>query len=141
MNHDEWFVDAGYWIAWINSRDDLHARARALAAGLRRPLVTTEGVLLEVGDAFASVRMRTAAAAFLESVRSNPNITIIPITDPITDELAARALSHYAARVDQDWGLTDCASFVVMQERGITDALSADQHFVQAGFRALLREA
>ena len=37
-------------------------------------------------------------------------------------------------------GLTDCISFVVMEERGITDALAYDQHFVQAGFRALLRE-
>jgi hypothetical protein len=44
----------------------------------------------------------------------------------------------YADRPDKDWSLTDCISFVVMQERGITDALTGDRHFEQAGFRALL---
>ncbi len=136
MNRDEWFVDAGYWIAWLNEGDALHARARTLATGLRRSLVTTEAVLYEVGDAFAAVRWRVQAADFLAQVRANPNVVIIP-TD---GDRASRALALYAARPDKDWGLTDCLSFVVMEERGITVALSADQHFVQAGFRALLRE-
>jgi predicted nucleic acid-binding protein len=35
--------------------------------------------------------------------------------------------------------LIDCVSFVVMEERGMMDALTADEHFEQAGFRALLR--
>lgn len=38
---------------------------------------------------------------------------------------------------DKQWGLVDCISFVVMRERGIDEALTADHHFVQAGFRAL----
>ncbi|MFM5956954.1 MAG: PIN domain-containing protein, partial [Dolichospermum sp.] len=42
-------------------------------------------------------------------------------------------------REDKEWGLVDCISFIVMQDRGITDALTADTHFQQAGFRALLR--
>ncbi|MFV9677847.1 MAG: hypothetical protein ACNYVW_09390 [Methanosarcinales archaeon] len=41
---------------------------------------------------------------------------------------------------DQEWGLTDCISFIVMGNPGLTDALTADEHFEQAGFRALLRE-
>jgi uncharacterized protein len=136
MNRGEWFVDAGYWIAWINGSDAWHARARRLASGLRRPLVTTEAILLEVGDAFAGVAWRIQVAAFLERLRANPNITIVPVDA----DLAGRALALYAARSDKTWGLTDCVSFVVMQDRGITDALAADQHFIQAGFRALLRE-
>jgi len=137
MNRDEWFVDAGYWIAWLNDRDALHDHARAVATGLNRSLVTTEAVLYEVGDAFATVNWRGPAADFLAQIRANPNVIIIP-TD---GNLAARALALYAARSDKDWGLTDCISFVVMEDRGITVALSADQHFVQAGFGALLREA
>ena len=43
-------------------------------------------------------------------------------------------------RSDKSWSLTDCISFVVMGEHGITDALTGDRHFEQAGFRALLRE-
>lgn len=137
MTRGEWFVDAGYWIAWINASDAWHARARRLAAGLRRPLVTTEAVLLEVGDAFAGVFWRVGVAAFLRRLRANSNVTIVPVDG----DVAARALALYAARPDKTWGLTDCVSFVVMQDRGITEALAADQHFVQAGFRALLRES
>jgi predicted nucleic acid-binding protein len=135
MTPAEWFVDAGYWIAWINSRDAWHARARRLGSGLRRPLVTTEAVLLEVGNSLARAPWRAQVGAFLERIRENPNITIVPIDGA----LAARALALFRARPDKEWGLTGCLSFAIMQERGITEALAADQHFVQAGFRALLR--
>src|SRR5918997_5720522 len=137
MIRGQWFADAGYWIAWFNRRDAWHARARALASGLRRPLGTTEVVLLEVGNALADLSWRSRVAAFLAQLRANRNVTIVPIDA----NLAARALALYAARPDKDWGLTDCVSFVVMQDRGITETLAADQHFVQAGFRALLRES
>ncbi|MGH2584977.1 MAG: type II toxin-antitoxin system VapC family toxin [Dehalococcoidia bacterium] len=137
MSGREWFVDAGYWIAWANSRDIRHARARALASGLRRPLVTTEAVLLEVGNTFARPPWRSVACSLLSRVRANPNITIVAVDA----DLSARALALYVARPDKEWGLTDCVSFVVMQDRGITEALAADRHFVQAGFRALLRES
>lgn len=136
MRSDPWFVDAGYWIAWINRGDTWHVRARALAVDLHRPLVTTESVLLEVGNTLGRARWRVEVAAFLVRVRANPNITIVALNA----DLAARSLTRNAARPDKEWGLTDCVSFVVMEERGITEALAADQHFVQAGFRALLRE-
>ena len=50
------------------------------------------------------------------------------------------ALERYASRSDQTWGLTDCLSFLVMEERGITEALAHDRDFEQAGFTALLRD-
>ncbi|MGD9893972.1 MAG: type II toxin-antitoxin system VapC family toxin [Dehalococcoidia bacterium] len=137
MNRNEWFVDAGYWLALVNSKDRWHAIARWYAAGLRRPLVTTEGVLLEVGNALSKERWRALGIAMLAQIRAHPQIEIVVVDS----SLAERALALYSSRQDKEWGLTDCISFVVMQERGITDALSADQHFVQAGFRALLREA
>ena len=46
---------------------------------------------------------------------------------------------RYTERADQMWGLTDCASSIVMEERGITDALAHDRDFEQAGLTALLR--
>lgn len=52
--------------------------------------------------------------------------------------LLKRALQLYTARADKTWGLTDCISFVVMQDQKLTEAITADQHFVQAGYRALL---
>lgn len=69
-------------------------------------------------------------------MRSASNVNVVPLTP----DLLGRALQLYAARPDKDWGLTDCVSFEVMRERGIEEALAADQHFIQAGFRALLLE-
>ncbi len=57
---------------------------------------------------------------------------------PLTDELYQQAFDLFRDRPDKEWGLIDCASFVVMQ-RGLTEALTPDEHFEQAGFRALLR--
>jgi uncharacterized protein len=127
----------GYQLALVNSKDRWHAIARRFAGGLRRPLVTTEGVLLEVGNALSSERWRALGIATLAEIRAHPQIAIMAVDG----SLAERALAMYSKRQDKEWGLTDCASFVVMQDRGITEALSADQHFVQAGFRALLRES
>ena len=45
----------------------------------------------------------------------------------------------YQQYADKTWGLVDCRSFVVMRERQMKDALTFDQHFAQADFRALLR--
>jgi predicted nucleic acid-binding protein len=49
-------------------------------------------------------------------------------------------VQFYSQRLDKEWGLTDCVSFIVMQDRKITEALTTDEHFEQAGFRALLLE-
>ena len=47
----------------------------------------------------------------------------------------------FSERLDKEWSLTDCASFLVMQGKGIQDALTHDHHFEQMGFRALLRQS
>jgi predicted nucleic acid-binding protein len=137
MSSFERFVDAGYWIALVNVRDEFHARARALASALRGPLVTTDAVLLEVGDALARLATRRFAVTLLQEIDAAHGIEVIPLNR----SLYHRAFDLYAARLDKEWGLTDCISFVVMRDRGIPEALAADRHFVQAGFRALLREA
>lgn len=130
------FVDTGYWLALHNTGDRLHGRARALAVMPQGPLVTTEAVLLEVGDALAGRHSRELAIALLKDIRTESQIEVVPLSP----DLFARAVQLYAERPDKEWGLTDCVSFVVMGDRGILEALAADQHFVQAGFRAILAE-
>ena len=56
----------------------------------------------------------------------------------IDSTLFRRAVDLYRNRPDKKWGLTDCMSFVVMQQENLTDVLTADEHFTQAGFRALM---
>lgn len=96
---------------------------------------TTEAVLVEVGNAL-SVYNRKAAADFIEQVYSTPNMRVVSVDT----ELLRRANSLYRERPDKSWGLTDCVSFVVMADQHLTDAVTADEHFRQAGFRTLLLE-
>ena len=56
----------------------------------------------------------------------------------ITPELDRAAWELVKRRVDKDWSLVDCASFVVMDRLDITAARSTDHHFAQAGFERLL---
>ena len=132
------FIDASYVIALAIPADEAHAKAVELADWLRRNpagLVTTRAVLLEIGNALSRLRFRSAAAEVLETVESDARIQVVPLDE----ELYADALSLFRSRTDKEWGMTDCISFVVMKQRGLRDALTTDQHFEQAGFRALMR--
>lgn len=134
------FLDAGYAIALAAPSDQLHARALALADQLEatgRRIVTTQAVLLEIGNSLCRQRYRSSAVQLLSSLESDPTVEVVPLTKAFWDE----AFRLYCARPDKQWSLCDCISFVVMESRGLSEALSADEHFQQAGFHALLREA
>ncbi len=131
------FVDTAGWIALVNQRDALHRQAIALYRELARkktPLITTEFVLMEVADAFAAPPTRQTAIAFLNGLRTETTLEIVPVSS----ELMAAGWTLYMQRPDKEWGLTDCTSFAVMAQQKITDAFTADHHFVQAGFNKLL---
>jgi predicted nucleic acid-binding protein len=131
------FADAFFFVAILNRNDQAHARAVVyLNPRPKRRLVTTSWVVTEVGDAMASgPSSRRAFLSLLAALRGDPMVELLP-PDP---DLFERGLDLYARRPDKEWSLTDCISFVVMADRGLTDALTGDRHFEQAGFRALLR--
>lgn len=136
---DSVFLDTSYVTALVNTRDQWHETTlrweRRLAVE-RRSLVTTEFILIEIADALAAVRFRAHALQIVATLRSSALVEIVPVSTG----LFQTALMLYESRPDKDWGLTDCTSFVVMKQRNLTEALSADDHFRQAGFRALLLE-
>jgi predicted nucleic acid-binding protein len=138
-NRQAVFLDTAYVNALINTRDQWHQAAvlweRRLASE-KRELTTTEFILIEIADGLAAVRFRTHAAHIISTLRMSPLVQIIPASS----HLFRAALQLYQSRSDKDWGMTDCTSFVVMGERDLTEALTADDHFQQAGFRALLIE-
>ncbi len=129
------FADTGFYVAIHNQRDQFHSVAIKLASELYSPVVTTEFVLIEVANFFKRPGDRKLFANLDLALRDDILTTIVPASA----ELYASALSLFAARHDQHWSLVDCLSFHVMTELEITDALTADQHFEQAGFRALMR--
>lgn len=97
--------------------------------------MTTTTILLEVANAFSQPPLRPLAIALYERVTLSARITVVDVDRSIF----ARGWELFRSRRDKPWSLTDCISFVVMQDRHVTDALTADRHFEQAGFRALLR--
>lgn len=130
------FIDTGYILALINTADEYHEQASTIASEMRGPFVTTEAVLTEIGNALAKLRWRTIAVSTLEDLRSDPDIEVVSISPELFD----RAVKLYSSRMDKEWGITDCISFIVMEEQGVTTALTTDDHFRQAGFQALLLE-
>jgi predicted nucleic acid-binding protein len=133
------FLDTAYAIALASERDDYHPTAVRLAKALQTEnvgLITTPAVLLEIGNALSKERYRAGAIRLLTALETDRNIEIVPLTP----ELYTRAFRLFRERPDKEWGLTDCVSFVVMHDRRLSQALTADAHFKQAGFRALLLE-
>jgi uncharacterized protein len=134
----EVFLDTSFAIALSAVTDENHARAVQIAEQLESNntrLVTTQAILLEIGNSLSKKRYRSAAIALLDSLASDPNVDIVLLTDA----LYVAAFGLFSSRTDKEWGLVDCVSFTVMHDRGITEALTADDHFNQAGFKALLK--
>lgn len=129
------FADTSYYLALLNPRDSWHQRACELSRQLDADIVVTDYVLLELGNAFSPIPLRQRLRPMIESIRSDSAIECVPANE----ELFERGLELFGQRPDKEWSLTDCVSFVVMQDYGLTDALTTDNHFEQAGFRALLR--
>ena len=130
------FADTTYYVALANRRDALHERAVAFLGSYSGRLVTTGYVLLEEANFHSRPAFRKPFLELLERIKSDPDSEIVPTTP----ELFEQGLTLFAKRSDKDWSLTDCTSFSIMSELGLTDALTADHHFEQAGFRALLIE-
>jgi predicted nucleic acid-binding protein len=130
------FADTFYFIALLNPTDAAHARAKAYTATFGERMVTTDWVLTELADALAKTPAgRAEVLATIADLRADPDAEIVPF-DPA---LQADGLALYARRMDKEWSLTDCVSFVVMEREGIRDALTGDKHFEQAGFNVLLK--
>lgn len=135
----EVFLDTSYAIAISSPRDEHRARARELARRIRADrtrIITTQAVIIEIGNALAKAHLRAAAVDLMNALEEDPAVEIIPVTD----DLYAEGAALYRTHSDKEWGMTDCLSFVVMRRRGITEALTADAHFSQAGFLPLLRD-
>jgi predicted nucleic acid-binding protein len=135
MTRERLFLDTFFVQALLNHRDQYHKKAQSFSPRLRAAseVWITEAILVEIGNAMSAIN-RSQAVAFIHSCYQTPNMRVVPVTT----DLLRRALQLYAARADKEWGLTDCISFVVMQDQGVVDALTGDVHFRQAGYRALL---
>jgi len=134
------FVDTSGWASLADVSEPFYKKAKetyAVAMQNRQRLVTTNYVLAELTALMTSpLRFpRPRIIEFINGIKESAFFDIIHI-DENFDLLAWELLEN---RTDKNWSLVDCSSFVVMNETGITDALTTDRHFEQAGFIRLLR--
>ncbi|MCE9581580.1 MAG: PIN domain-containing protein [Planctomycetes bacterium] len=119
-------------MALLNDGDPSHERVLEFSSELTRPIVTTDWVLVETGDAFSAPGNRSKFIEFVHLLKSNEGFSIVRAGTDLD-----AGLELFARRPDKWWSLTDCISFQVMRRRRLQDALTADKHFAQAGFRAV----
>ena len=128
------FADTYYFLALLNKHDEGHARALEFSARIDN-LITTEWVLTELADGLASSRHRHIFLQTRQELLSDADVQVVPLEMRLQEE----GIRLYAGRADKEWSLTDCISFVVMRREAVTEALTGDHHFEQAGFLALLK--
>jgi predicted nucleic acid-binding protein len=136
----EIFVDTAGWAQLFGPSEPYQAVAASIYARAlqrRSNLVTTNYVITELVALLTSpLRVpRQTIISLVQALKVAPHVEIIHV-DPTLHEQAWQLLTK---RLDKNWSLVDCSSFVVMQQRSIQEALTTDHHFEQAGFIALLK--
>ena len=134
------FADTAGWGHLVDPTQTRHIQAASLYRMGRqqgRKFITTNYILTELVALLTSpLRIpRPAIISFINSLKASPYVEIVHI-DATLDEQAWQLLSQ---RQDKEWSLVDCASFVLMKQRGLFEAFTTDEHFEQAGFVRLLK--
>jgi predicted nucleic acid-binding protein len=130
------FAHTAFFVAFAGPEDAYHARAVKLSDRPLGRIITTEYVLVETGSMLSRPEDRPTYVNLVRDLESDPGVQIIPASSA----LFRAGFTLFADTPDKQWSPVDCISFVVMKQHRLKQALTTDRHFVQAGFRALLRE-
>ncbi len=126
------FADSFYFFALVNNQDKAHTAAVTFSEQADLQILTTVWVITELGDGLARPSTRHIFTNLMDTLDAQSSIL------PVSQSLFNKGITLYKERGDKAWSLTDCISFAAMQEHKITDALTGDHHFEQAGFKVLL---
>jgi hypothetical protein len=129
------FADTFFFLALLDRDDPMHAQAILESRAPHRRFVTTEAVLMELGDALHLPGDRGAFIAIVDSIRKSAVWEVVPVSTA----LFQAGFDVFRRYSDKEWQMTDCISIAVMRQRHLREALTGDAHFQQAGFKALLR--
>ena len=127
-------IDTSGFFSLYSEADEHHATAHETYRNTSRR-ITTSYVLAEY-VALGLVRglPRTEVLAFSEEVLDDESVEIVWVNE----ELHRRGVELLQQRQDKTYSLCDAVSFVLMRDRGETDALTTDRHFEQEGLVRLL---
>jgi uncharacterized protein len=128
------FADTSFFVAFLDEGDVDHDTAHEYMANHEGTIMTTDWVLVELGNFLSRQANRVLLQPFVAELSTDPRFVI---RDAVHDDFHS-GLQLYHQRQDKHWSMTDCMSFNLMEREGWTDALTSDHHFEQAGFHVLL---
>lgn len=124
------FLDTVAFVGVVDRRDQYHGAVTSYLGTFKGKMLTTEWIIVESLDSLAGPAYRSSALGMIDRFRRNPSVEIIGFDLHIYCE----AYDLFRNRPDKGWSFTDCTSFVVMKQRKLARALTADHHYRQAGF-------
>lgn len=128
------FLDTSGLLCVLDRRETAHRDAVSLVAATFHATTHT-GIVFELVPLAASRGlMRRVVLDFIEGLHANPSVEILQVEEQDYRD----ALDLLRTRLDKSWSLCDAVSFELMRKLGLTDALTTDHHFEQAGFIRLL---
>jgi len=128
------FADTSYYLALLNPTDQHHKAACRWTSDFAETSVTTAWVIAELANAMSKTANRPFFLSLLHDLQTDRRVTIVPPNKDLFDG----GLDLFSRRPDKDWSLTDCISFLVMEEQGLKDVATLDRHFAQAGFNIVM---
>lgn len=129
------FADTAFWVAYLNERDQYHRLAVELLPQYAKGIVLSDHILTELANFYAGRQQRTVAGELCRGLLKRQTFKVVHVDQALLEE----GLQLYLDRPDKRWSLTDCVSFIIMKREGLTEALTSDRYFEQAGFRILLQ--
>jgi predicted nucleic acid-binding protein len=128
------FADTSYHIDLLNPRDINHQKAQTFASEYKGDLITSAWIITELANYLCKASNRPLFLSIYEDLQRSNRVTIVPLSN----QLHEGGLNLYTQRLDKDWSLTDCVSFLIMQQQNLHEAAATDHHFDQAGFVRLI---
>ncbi len=128
------FLDAGAIYALADRNDIDHAAVKGVYGERDRKFLLHELILVEAFSLLTKRLHKGAALATIGALRRSPRVEIVPVSSELLEVAWARC-ERFA---DKEWDWVDCASFEIMERRGLRESLAMDRHFTQAGFVLLV---
>lgn len=131
------YVDTAALMALVHKRDSFHKKSITVYKELHSrntEFVTTNAVLLEIGNAFSRSSQKPLATSVFRLVNDSPFWEVLPVDG----NWFAKGMELFQKRIDKDWSQTDCIGIVVAEAYTVKNIFTSDKHFKQAGFNILL---
>ena len=133
------FLDTSLLVAYYNADDVNHSDARELVKEMegRKVSLLTSDYIFDETLTVILVRVGKQKAievcnALLKDIEAE-NIKLMLVDE----EVFRKATEIFTRFVDKEWSFTDCTSYILMKDAGITKGASFDEHFRQFGFEVL----